>query len=115
MAFSQWGADWNDASTILPDLADGSQLSAAGPNNDITNFNSPAIDAQMVKADGMTSQSAAAPMWATIDKELMQQAFIVPLAYISKVQTNGSNIIGGQIQSYGTPDPAIIAVVSKSK
>jgi peptide/nickel transport system substrate-binding protein len=116
MAISGWGSDWPNASTILPDLADGSQLSSSGPNNDITNFNSPAIDAEMVSADGMTDLSAAAPLWAKIDTQVMQQAIIIPLIYSSKVYTVGSNVLGASADdSFGSPNPTVIAVVSKPK
>ncbi len=116
MALSLWGADWNDASTILPDLLDGSQLTASGPNNDITNFNSPALDAQMRSAESVVSARQAAPLWAKLDTELMQQAAIVPLIYSSKVVTVGSDAFGAQVDpAFGTPNPAVMAVVSRAR
>lgn len=116
MAISQWGSDWDNASTVLPDLLDGSQDTASGPNNDITNFNSPKMDAEMRDADSITTTSKASAVWAKVDTQAMQQAVIVPLIYSSKVFTLGAHVVNGGVNvSFGSPDPLDIAVESKSK
>jgi len=116
MAISQWGSDWDNASTVLPDLLNGSQDTQTGPNADITNFNSPKLDAEMRDADSITTTSKAAKVWAKVDTQAMQQAPIIPLIYSSKVFTLGANIVNGGVNvSFGSPDPLDIAVKSKAK
>lgn len=114
MAISQWGSDWDNASTILPDLLNGSQDTQQGPNDDITNFDNKALDAEMTKAESLTDISKANALWADVDTKAMAQAVIIPIIYGSKVFTIGANIVNGSVNvSFGTPDPLDLAVESK--
>jgi peptide/nickel transport system substrate-binding protein len=114
LQLTQWGSDWDNASTILPDLFNGSTLTAAGPNNNVTNFNSPSLDKIMTKASSFPDSPSASALWAEADKDVMAQAIVTPLVYRGVVFLHGSSVVGAQFdEEFGAPNIQVMAVNSK--
>ncbi|MDQ1305047.1 MAG: eukaryotic-like serine/threonine-protein kinase [Actinomycetota bacterium] len=74
-----WGPDWQNASTIIPEL-----FGANGGFN-LSRVNDPAYEAEVQAAIAMTNRTAQAEAWKSLNKKAMEQAWVVPTRF-SKVQ-----------------------------
>ena len=100
---SLWGGAWNDAGQALS-MWDGTLLTATGPNYDVSQLNTPAINNLMHTAQGQPSAEAAAPVWQQVNQMIMNTASVVPLINESKVYLHGSKVTGEIISDvYGAP------------
>lgn len=95
MVWMDWIADWPNASTILPVLFDGRQIPKLPQSNqDISYLNNPAINSQIDKAAAMTNAAQANAAYGNLDEQIMQQASVVPLAYMNFSELQGSKVGG---------------------
>lgn len=100
---SLWGGDWNDGGQALS-MWDGSDLTASGPNYDVSYLNEPAINSLFAKGFAEPSAAAAAPIWQQVNEMIMKSAAVVPLINEGKIYLHGSDVSGEIISDvYGAP------------
>jgi peptide/nickel transport system substrate-binding protein len=69
---SGWGPDWPNASTIIPPLFT--------PNGgfDLSEINDPAFNKKVDEANAETNRDKQSTLWKQLNKEAMQQAWVIP-------------------------------------
>jgi peptide/nickel transport system substrate-binding protein len=90
-AVTGWCPDWLSASTVLPTLFDGRQISEKG-NNNIAQLNDPAVNAKIDEVSAMTDLDAAKTAWGDLDEQIQQLAPTVPLLFEQSVLVVGENV-----------------------
>ena len=80
IAFGGWGPDWPDGYGFLNQLVNGAAIVPAG-NTNIGMLNDPVVNNLFKKAAGITDATQRNAIWGQIDKQVMQQAVIVPIVY----------------------------------
>ncbi len=95
LVWMDWIADWPNASTILPVLFDGRQIAKLPQSNqDISYLNDPAINSQIDKIAAMPDANAAITAYGALDQQIMKEASVVPLAYMTFSELQGSKVGG---------------------
>ncbi|MDI5963917.1 ABC transporter substrate-binding protein [Streptomyces sp. SL13] len=114
MAWMDWIADWPNASTVLPVLFDGRQIKANPlSNQDISYLNDPAINSGFDKAAKMTDINTRNAAYGALDQQILSQASVVPLMYMSFTELSGSKV-GGVINDPILAEPSLAHVFLKS-
>ncbi|RIJ51739.1 ABC transporter substrate-binding protein [Clavibacter lycopersici] len=90
-AVTGWCPDWLSASTVLPTLFDGRQISAKG-NNNIAQLDDPDVNAKIDEVSAMTDLDAAKTAWGDLDEQIQQLAPTVPLLFAQSVLVVGENV-----------------------
>jgi peptide/nickel transport system substrate-binding protein len=80
IALGGWGADWPDGFGFLYDLTDGATIASAG-NTNISMINNPTINSLFNSAAADTNSASATATYAQVDKDVMAQAYILPIVY----------------------------------
>jgi peptide/nickel transport system substrate-binding protein len=91
-----WGADWPNASTVIPELF------TPGGGFPLSRANDKSFNAKVAAAKAMTDRDQQAEQWKALDKEAMAQAWVVPTRFGREQRLAGSKIRsasgkGGQI------------------
>jgi peptide/nickel transport system substrate-binding protein len=95
VTWAGWGADWPNASTVIPPLFDSRvNLSAASNGSDYGYYNSDAINTQIDAALAETDINKQAAMWGDIDEALAKDVAYVPLTYDKFFLVWGSGVKG---------------------
>jgi peptide/nickel transport system substrate-binding protein len=95
VTWAGWGADWPNASTVIPPLFDSRvNLSAASNGSDYGYYNSDAINTQIDAALAETDINKQAAMWGDIDEALAKDVAYVPLTYDKFFLIWGSGVKG---------------------
>lgn len=93
-AITGWCPDWaSSARTFIPPLFDGRNITPKG-NSNLAQFNDPAVNKRIDEISAMTDLNAASEQWGQLDKQILQQAPIVPLVLQKGLMIPGSNIAG---------------------
>lgn len=100
LAISGWQADYPGAYAQLQPVFASDQV--GNGNYNLSKFKDPAVDAAINKATSITDPTKADAAWAKIDKQIMQQAPVVPLYYAHQAYLNGSNVTGTYIPTFPT-------------
>jgi peptide/nickel transport system substrate-binding protein len=81
-----WGPDWPNASTVIPPLFT--------PNGgwDVGEVNDKAYNAKVNEALSETDRNKQADMWKALNKEAMEQAWVVPTLFEKDLRLGGSKI-----------------------
>jgi peptide/nickel transport system substrate-binding protein len=81
-----WGPDWPNASTVIPPLFT--------PNGgwDVGEVNDKAFNAKVNEALSETDRTKQADMWKALNKEAMQQAWVVPTLFEKDLRLGGSKV-----------------------
>ncbi|MEU6425335.1 ABC transporter substrate-binding protein [Microbispora sp. NPDC046973] len=87
-----WAADWPTGSTAIQPQYDGRLISDNQPN--YTHLNVPEINDAIDKANAITDAAEAGKAWAAIDRQIMDQAAIVPEFYQTYFGLYGSGLGG---------------------
>ncbi|GIH59526.1 ABC transporter [Microbispora siamensis] len=87
-----WAADWPTGSTAIQPQYDGRLISDNAPN--YTHLNVPEINDAIDKANAITDAAEAGKAWAAIDRQIMDQAAIVPEYYQTYFGLYGSGLGG---------------------
>ncbi|XVQ88795.1 ABC transporter substrate-binding protein [Microbispora siamensis] len=87
-----WAADWPTGSTAIQPQYDGRLISDNQPN--YTHLNVPEINDAIDKANAITDAAEAGKAWAAIDRQIMDQAAIVPEYYQTYFGLYGSGLGG---------------------
>ncbi|MEU8199377.1 ABC transporter substrate-binding protein [Microbispora amethystogenes] len=87
-----WAADWPTGSTAIQPQFDGRQISDNAPN--YSHLNVPEINSAIDKANAATDPAEAGKAWAAIDRQIMDQAAIIPEFYQTYFGLYGSGLGG---------------------
>lgn len=92
-----WGPDWQNASTVIPEL-----FGANGGFN-LSRVNDPAFEAEVQAALAMTDRTAQADAWKALNKKAMEQAWAVPTRF-GKIQYLWGSKVGNAFlwDAYGS-------------
>ncbi|GAA2207729.1 ABC transporter substrate-binding protein [Nonomuraea monospora] len=100
MAVTGWCPDWASGATFLPPLFDGRNITSKG-NSNLAQLNDKAVNAKIDEIAAMTDVEQANAAYGELDKQIMELAPVVPLAYEKLILVNGANIAGAyQSNSY---------------
>jgi peptide/nickel transport system substrate-binding protein len=94
---SGWAPDWQNASTIIPEL-----FGKTGGFN-LGLVDDPAYEKKVQEAAAMTDRAAQGKAWQALNKEAMQNAWVVPTVFGKAQSLWGSKIGNGYLwDPYGT-------------
>jgi peptide/nickel transport system substrate-binding protein len=86
-----WGADWPTGYGFFSSLIDGRKILPQG-NSNYSETNDPQINKMIDQAVASTDANAAAAIWGNVDKQLMQDATLVPMTYDKALVISSTNI-----------------------
>ena len=91
-----WGADWPNASTVIPDLftPDGGW--------DVSYVNDPAFNKQVAAARALTDRTQQSAAWQKLNTEASKNVWIVPTIF-----ENQQSIAGSRVHSASGPNGAV--------
>lgn len=113
-AITGWCPDWaSSASTFLPPLFDGRNITDKG-NSNLAQINDPAINDRIDEIKAMTDLDAANTAWGELDKQIMELAPIAPLVLEKGVFLPGENI-AGYSPSTSMTDLTIVGLTDPSR
>lgn len=107
LTISGWLADFPSAFGAIQPLFASSQIGNGGYN--LSRYDNPKVDAAIDAAIGQTNASVAAKKWGAIDKQIMQDAPVVPLLYAKNAFLHGSNVANFYLPPY-PPYPNLLVV-----
>lgn len=81
-----WGPDWANASTVIPEL-----FTPSGGFN-LSQANDPAFNAKSDAAKAETDRTKQSEMWKALNKETVQNAWIIPRLFGREQRLAGSKI-----------------------
>jgi peptide/nickel transport system substrate-binding protein len=87
-----WSSDWPTGSTAIQPQFDGRLITDGGSN--YSHLNVPAINDAIDKANQISDPAEAGKAWAAIDRQIMEQAAIVPEHYQTYFGLYGSGLGG---------------------
>ncbi|MGX1669427.1 ABC transporter substrate-binding protein [Streptomyces sp. NPDC055400] len=93
LAITGWCPDWASGATFLPPLFDGRRITPTA-NANLAQIDNKAINKRIDEIAAMQDVDAADQAYGELDKQIMAQAPIVPLAYEKVTMVPGSNIAG---------------------
>ncbi|MFC6705344.1 ABC transporter substrate-binding protein [Flexivirga alba] len=111
LAISGWQADYPGAYAQLQPVFASNQV--GGGNYNLSKFKDPAVDAAIDKATAITDPAKADAAWAALDKQILQQAPVVPLYYSHQAYLNGSNVTGTYIPTFPTYPNVLVQGLKK--
>ena len=92
-----WGPDWQNASTVIPELF------GANGGFTLSRVNDPAYEAEVQAALAMTDRAAQAEAWKALNKKAMEQAWVVPTRFGKIQYLWGSKVGNGYLwDAYGS-------------
>ncbi|GAA2002229.1 ABC transporter substrate-binding protein [Catenulispora subtropica] len=103
-----WGPDWPSASSVIPPVFDGRQITDGGGNNSL--FDDPAVNAEIDRIQAMTDLSQQDTAWAALDKQIMRSAPIIPWVDGRQVSLYGPGLGGVHTGFIGTCYPLDVYV-----
>jgi peptide/nickel transport system substrate-binding protein len=86
LASAGWGPDWLNASTVIPEL-----FTKAG-GFDLSRADDKAFTAKSNAAKGETDRQKQGQMWQELNKEAMQQAWVIPTRFERDQRLAGSKV-----------------------
>ncbi|MGI5289683.1 ABC transporter substrate-binding protein [Nonomuraea polychroma] len=92
-AVTGWCPDWASGATFLPPLFDGRNITPKG-NANLAQINDKAINERIDEIAAMEDAQQANAAYGELDKQIMELAPVVPLAYEKVILVVGSNIAG---------------------
>jgi len=91
LVIAGWGADWPTGYGFFSSLIDGRKILPQG-NSNYSETNDPAINKMIDDAVASTDANKAAAIWGNVDKQLMQDATLVPMTYDKALVISSTNI-----------------------
>jgi peptide/nickel transport system substrate-binding protein len=102
---SGWGADWPNASTVIPEL-----LTPVGGFN-LSRYDDKAFTDKVIAARGEADPAKQATLWAELSKEAMAQAPVIPTRFGKVQYLTGSKVGNAYIWGpYGSLPYAVLYV-----
>ncbi|WP_427894009.1 ABC transporter substrate-binding protein [Kribbella sp. GL6] len=111
LTVSSWLPDFPSAIGNIQPLFASSEIGNGGYN--ISRYSNPAVDSAIAAATGESDRTKAAGMWGAVDKQIMQDAPIVPLIYARNAFLHGSKVQNFYLSSY--PPYANTLIIGLSK
>ncbi len=115
LTWAGWGADWPNASTVIPPLFDGRvNLSAESNGNDYGWYNSKATNAAIDAAYAEQDTSKRNAAWGDLSESLAKEVAYVPLDIEKFLRLHGSSVTNYEedAASNGYPDMGQIGAAS---
>lgn len=97
-AVTGWCPDWASGATFLPPLFDGRNITSKG-NANIAQIDDKAINERIDEIAAMQDVQQANAAYGELDKQIMELAPVVPLAYEKVVNVAGANIAGAYLSN----------------
>ncbi|MGZ0146349.1 ABC transporter substrate-binding protein [Kribbella sp. WER1] len=107
LTVSSWLPDFPSAIGNIQPLFASSEIGNGGYN--ISRYSNPAVDSAIAAATAESDRSKAAGMWGAIDKQIMQDAPVVPLVYARNAFLHGSKVQNFYLPPY-PPYPNVLIV-----
>lgn len=98
LAIASWNADFPSANAYIQPLFASSEIGNGGYN--ISRFSDKDVDAAIEKAIATLDTASAQKQWVELDKKIVEQAAIVPLANRRNSFLAGSGVSGFFVESY---------------
>ncbi|MFF0264582.1 ABC transporter substrate-binding protein [Kribbella sp. NPDC004536] len=98
LTVSSWLPDFPSAIGNIEPLFASSEIGNGGYN--LSRYSNPAVDSAIAAATAETDRAKAASLWGAVDKEIMQDAPIVPLVYARNAFLHGSKVQNFYLSSY---------------
>ncbi|MDR0950396.1 MAG: ABC transporter substrate-binding protein [Candidatus Ancillula sp.] len=98
LVISGWQPDYPSANANLQPLFASNQI--GNGNYNLSRFSSVDVDQKIAAAQSEIDETKAGQLWAEIDKEIMEQAPVVPLLYNKNTYIIGSKVSGFYIGSF---------------
>lgn len=95
ISFGSWSSDWPSGGSVIPPLFDGRQIAKEG-NQVFSQYNDPALNAQMDAASKVGDAAARAKAWGDLDEKVNGLAITIPMRYLKTLLMHGSKI-GGEV------------------
>ena len=93
ITWAGWGADWPNASTVIPPLFDSRvNLSSQSNGNDYGLYKSDTVNSMIDKAYNTADATSRNAQWAALDKYLSDQVAYIPLDLIKFPRLHGSKV-----------------------
>ncbi|GAA2480910.1 ABC transporter substrate-binding protein [Winogradskya humida] len=111
LALATWGADWPSGGPFLIPIFDGRQIITAGGNFNQSQYNDPAVNAEIDAIQALTDPAEAQARWGALDAKLGKLALVLPLTHEKDVYLYGKNVKNAVPDGWrGTYDLARISV-----
>jgi peptide/nickel transport system substrate-binding protein len=94
-----WSADWPDGYGFLTGLSNGDAIASVA-NTNISDINSPSINALFARAANDNSEASRLAIWTRIDKKIMGLAAILPMVYQKVLLYRNPNVTNVYVDSY---------------
>lgn len=91
MAITGWCSAWLSGIPLLSSLFDGTRITATG-NQNHSQLNDPAINKRFADIDQITDLDEQNAEFGKLNREIMEQAPVVPLDWLTGLQMVGSNV-----------------------
>ncbi|MEV6591678.1 ABC transporter substrate-binding protein [Streptomyces acidicola] len=98
LAVTGWCPDWASGSTFLPPLFDGRRITPTA-NTNLAQLDNEAINKRIDEIAAMKDVNAANKAYGALDKQIMAEAPIIPLAYEKALLIPGANIAGAYLSA----------------
>ena len=108
---SSWLPDFPSAIGNIQPLFATSEIGNGGYN--ISRYSNPAVDTAIAAATAESDRTKAAGLWAAADKQIMQDAPIVPLLYARNAFLHGSKVQNFYLSAYPPYPNTLIVGLSK--
>jgi peptide/nickel transport system substrate-binding protein len=100
LAVTGWCPDWASGSTFLPPLFDGRRITPTA-NTNIAQLDNDAINKRIDEIAAMKNVDAANKAYGALDKQIMAQSPVVPLAYLSASFSGGIDLVSVGLKDSG--------------
>jgi peptide/nickel transport system substrate-binding protein len=91
-----WGADWPTGYGFFSSIIDGRKILPQG-NSNYSELNDPKINSMIDQASAESDANKAADIWGNVDKQLMQDAALVPMTYDKALVITSQNVTNAYI------------------
>jgi peptide/nickel transport system substrate-binding protein len=115
ITWAGWGADWPNASTVIPPLFDSRvNISSASNGSDYGWYASPSTNAAIDAAYNEPDASKRNAMWAALDEKLAKEVAYIPLDITKFPRLHGSKVANytEDPATNGYPDLGLIGITS---
>jgi peptide/nickel transport system substrate-binding protein len=103
-----WGPDWPSASSVIPPLFDGRQITDGGGDNSL--FDDAGVNAEIDRIQGMADLGRQNAAWGALDKKIMQSVPVIPWVDVRQVSLYGPGLGGVHTGFIGTCYPLDVYV-----
>jgi peptide/nickel transport system substrate-binding protein len=111
LTVSSWLPDFPSAIGNIQPLFASSEIGNGGYN--ISRYSNPAVDTAIAAATAESDRGKAAELWGAVDKQIMQDAPIVPLIYARNAFLHGSKVQNFYLSAYPPYPNQLIVGLSK--